>query len=446
MLSRWVSEPLRSLGMGGTFLNYRRHDERLAFVRTLHGRLAERFGNRNVFLDSASIGHGRRYPNQLRRHLDRSDVVVVVIHPGWARELRTDGTDWVHNEIRWALAAGKTIIPLLLEGTAMPRAHELPRSIRELAHFQAHRAVDDPGHEGLIEKIAAEPQRRAAIAETPARPWAGPVAGLLGAAAFAAPVVLMPGSAREAAVYLSVFGMAVPAAVMIAVVAVSFARKPINTAEQLSHDLDPTRYFLLVGLPLTIVLAGVLAAIVFGSPVPPQARLLLVFVAGIAGVQLVFLVLKAYRTEKFREDHWPVRLEHPVRPAPVRRELERLLRRHATADPHRVRWHVLHLENAADVLARDASRGRWRWLTADLTGQLLLYVVWTSAAVGFMTAAALPTMRLWVPAVALAGTALIGWITAESAYRRQHWVRRTVADEVHVQLQRILDRTAEPSA
>ncbi|MGZ3142914.1 TIR domain-containing protein [Lentzea chajnantorensis] len=428
--------------MGGIFLNYRRHDERLAFVRGLYERLAERFGAGTVFLDSASIGHGRRYPNQLRRHLDRSDVVVVVVHDGWARELRTDGTDWVHNEIRWALAAGKTIIPLLLEGTAMPRAHELPRTIRELAHFQAHRAADDPGHDGLVEKIDAEPRRRAAVAETPPRPWAGPVAGVLGAVAFTVPVLLIPREWWEVTVYLAVFGIVVLIAVMIAVVCVSLVRKPINTAEQVAQDLDPTRYFLLVGLPLLIVLIGSPAALAVGTPIPPLARPLLVFLAAVAGFQLVFLVLKAYKTEKFREDHWPVALKPPVKPAPVRRELERLLRKHTTADPQRVRWHLLHLENAADVLARDASRGRWRWLTSDQPGRLCVYTVWASAAVGLLTSAAQPALRFWVSAIALAVVVVIAGTTAETAFRRQRWARREVADEVHVRVQQIQDRSA----
>ncbi|MEU7477532.1 TIR domain-containing protein [Lentzea sp. NPDC042327] len=430
--------------MGGIFLNYRRHDERLAFVRGLYERLAERFGAGTVFLDSASIGHGRRYPNQLRRHLDRSDVVVVVVHDGWARELRTDGTDWVHNEIRWALDAGKTIIPVLFGGARMPRAQELPRTIRELANFQAHRADDDPGHDLLVDKIAAEPRRRAAIAQTPPKPWAGPVAGVAGAVAFAAPVVLVPGDWQEAAVYLSVFGVVVLAAVLFAVSVVSLARKPLNTAERLSQYVDPTRYHLAVGAPLLILLESVVVAFVFSSPVDPQLRPFLVVGAGVGVLYLVFLVLGNYQTEKFREDHWPVRLRHPVKPAPVRRELERLRRKHATADAERVRWHLVHLENAADVLARDASRGRWRWLTSDPTGYLVAYTAWAAASVGLLTSAALPAMRLWVPAVAFGLVAAMAWATVEAAFRRQRWVRREVADEVHVQVQRIQDRVTRP--
>ncbi|MDX8145473.1 toll/interleukin-1 receptor domain-containing protein [Lentzea sp. BCCO 10_0061] len=426
--------------MGGTFINYRRHDERIAFVRTLYARLVSEFGENAVFLDSAAIRHGRRYPNQLRRHLDRSDVVIVVVHPGWATELRTDGADWVHNEIMWALAAGKTIIPLLMDGAKMPRAKELPRTIREFANFQAHRTVDDPGHDRLCEKISGEPRRRAAIGQTPARPWVGPLAVLLGVAAFTAPVLLLPTDARDIAVYASVSATAILVVVMILTALASLSRKQINSAERIAQDFDPTRYSLLVVAPAGIMFTGFSVAIVLSSPIEPQLRPLLVVMAGGTAMYLVFLVLELYKIEKFREDHWPVRLKEPVKPGPVRRELERLLRKHAAGgDPERVRWHITHLENAADVLSRDGTRSRWSWLTADHAEQLLLGTAWSAAAVGLMTSAVLPTMRLWVPAIVLAAIGLIVGLTVETAYRRQLWMRRTVADEVHVRIQRIQD-------
>lgn len=439
-MSRTAAGPLRSLDMGGTFINYRRHDERIAFVRTLYARLVSEFGENAVFLDSAAIRHGRRYPNQLRRHLDRSDVVIVVVHPGWAEELRTDGADWVHNEIGWALAAGKTIIPLLMDGAKMPRAKELPRTIREFANFQAHRTVDDPEHELLCEKISGEPRRRAAIGQTPARPWSGPLAALLGIAAFLATVLLWPPDELEVAVYAALAATAVLVAVAIAVALVSLGRKPINTAERLSHDFDPTRYLLLVGAPSAFVLTGTTLTIVFSFPVQPKERPIFVLIAGVSALYLVFLVLQQYKTEKFRNENWPVRLEEPVKPAPVRRELERLVRKHtAGGDRERVRWHVTHLENAADVLSRDGTRSRWNWVTADHTVVLPLYTVWASAALGAMTSAALSTMRLWVPAILLAVIVALALVTVEAAYRRQVWVRRVVADEVHKYLQGFQD-------
>jgi hypothetical protein len=424
--------------VGGIFINYRRHPARDEFISTLFAQLSARFGSGNVFLDVTSMSPGERYPNRLRRHLDRADVVIAVVHQGWARDLRA-GQDWVREEIETALAEGKTIIPLLLPGSAMPATADLPRSIREFAHLQAHTVQDGGDLSTLLDEIGDPTERSAAIRQTPRRQWTAPLAVALAAVSFTAPVTLLPPDALEVAVYASIFGIMVLFAVMISIGVVALARKPINASEQLVHDLGPTRYQLWMGLPASTLLIAFTAAVAFSSPVTPAQRAFLIFASGCSIMYVVFAIIRQYRTEQHRERSWPAKLPEPVRAAPVRRELERLRRKLATGDEHRIRWHVRHLENAADVLARDASRGRWSWLTADQPALLLLYAVWTAATVGLMTAAALPTMRLWVPALTLVITAAIVAVTAESAFRRQRWVRHRVADEVHVQLQRILD-------
>lgn len=418
--------------MGGVFINYRRHPDRDGFAVALHERLSSRFTSGNVFLDVTSINPGERYPNRLRRHLDRADVVIAVVHSEWVQDLRA-GADWVRWEIEHAFAEGKTIIPLLLDGARMPTARELPRSIREFAHLQA--VGDDLTV--LLDRIGDPLQRSTAVRQTPRRPWAGALAIAVAAVAFVAAAVLVP---DDVAVYASVFGTAALIAVMISVGVVSLARKPINAGERLVHDFDPTRYYLWVGIPAGTVLVALTVAVVFSSPVRPELRPFLIFVSGFAALYLVFLVIRQYRAEQHREQDWPARLPEPVRAAPVRRELERLRRKLATQDEQRIRWHVRHLENAADVLSRDAGRGRWSWLTGDQPVTLTLYAAWAAAIVGMMTAAALPTLRLWVPAMTLVLTAGIAAITAEAAFRRQRWVRQSLADEVHAQAQRILDK------
>jgi hypothetical protein len=405
--------------MGGVFINYRRHPARDAFAVALHERLTSRFTSANVFLDVTSIKPGERYPNRLRRHLDRADVVIAIVHPEWVRDLRS-GPDWVRWEIEHAFAEGKTIIPLLLDGARMPTAQELPRSIREFAHLQA---VDDD-LDVLLDRIGDPVQRSTAVRQTPRRPWTGALALAVAAVAFAA-ALLVP---DDIAVYAASFGTAVLIAVMISVGVVSLARQPINASERLVHDFDPTRYYLWVGLPAGTVLVAVTVAVVFSSPVSPELRPFLIFVAGFAVLHLVFLVIRQYRAEQDRERDWPARLPEPVRAAPVRRELERLRRKLATGDEQRIRWHVRHLENAADVLSRDASRGRWTWLVSDQPVALTLYAAWAAAIVGMTTAVAL---------LIIAGIAAI---TVEAAFRRQRWVRQSLADEVHAQAQRILDR------
>lgn len=151
-MSRLLSVPLRSLDMGGIFINYRRNDERKLFVQKVHDRLVALVGKRNVFLDFEAIRPGRRYPNELRVHLERADVVVVVLHEGWAQGLRRKG-DWVLDEIRWSLAAGKIIIPVALGDAPMPKHDELPKVIREFANFQGHRVRTDGDVDTLIDKI-----------------------------------------------------------------------------------------------------------------------------------------------------------------------------------------------------------------------------------------------------------------------------------------------------
>lgn len=424
--------------MGGVFINYRRHPDRTGLISALYEQLSARFGSSNVFLDVTTVHPGERYPNRLRRHLDRSDVVIAVVHDGWVRDLR-DGRDWVREEIEIAFAEGKTIIPLLLNGTAMPTGPELPRSIREFAHLQAHTLQDGHDFGALLDEIGDPAQRSATVPQTPLRPWTGALAGCVAAAAFALPVALWPRDEVELAVYASAFGVLVLFAALVAAGVVAAIRRQINATEQLVHDVSPTRYHLWMGLPLSTLLIAVTSAFVFSSPVDPPLRAFMIVAIGSSIMYTSVLIIRQYRDEQHREDNWPVKLRAPVRAAPVRRELERLRRKLATGDERRIRWHVRHLENAADVLARDASRGRWSWLTADQPVILLGYAVWTATIVGLMTAVALPTMRLWVPVSALVLIAVLAGLTVELAFRRQRWVRHQVADEVHLQVQRLLD-------
>lgn len=451
-MSRLPSVPLRSLDMGGIFINYRRNDERKLFVHKVHDRLVSRVGKRNVFLDFQSIPPGKRYPNELRAHLERANIVVVVLHEGWAQGLRRKG-DWVLDEIRWSLEAGKTIIPVALGDAPMPKHDDLPREIREFANFQGHRVragnedgFDENDVDALIEKVVNEMGRSASVGQTPRRPWVGWLSVGVAAVAFAAPVVLLPADTRELAIYASLYALVFPVSLAIALLLVALIRKPLNTAERMTQDFDPTRYYLLVAVPAGIVLVAFCVALVFSSPVDPVMRPLLVVIAGLGALYAVFLLMGVYKRERFREENWPVRVPEPVKAAPVRRELERLGRKLAsTGDMTRVRWHIRHLENAADALMRDASRGRWGWLTADHPAMLLVCAAWTPAAVGLMTSAALPSMKLWIPGLVLAFAAVCTVVTVEAGFRRQRWVRKEVAGEVRAHALRIQDRSPEPS-
>jgi hypothetical protein len=137
---------------GGIFINYRQRDannnlqDHALFVDALSRRLSKHFGDEMVFVDT-TITPGVRYPDELRVKLVACNVLLAVIHPTWLTDLHQrrprPGTDWVRYEIKAALTADLAphdqstplpkVIPILLEGSKMPAAAELPDDIRHLA-------------------------------------------------------------------------------------------------------------------------------------------------------------------------------------------------------------------------------------------------------------------------------------------------------------------------
>ncbi|GAA3925213.1 hypothetical protein Aau02nite_20560 [Amorphoplanes auranticolor] len=125
------------------FINYRTGDESFAAV-TLDDALSARFGAANVFRDSRSIPPGTDFEPVLWRNLARSSVLVVVIGPRWltgtgnSNRLLEPG-DFVRQEIAFALRIGLDIVPVLVGGTAMPAAADLPTEIQPLVTRQYRR-------------------------------------------------------------------------------------------------------------------------------------------------------------------------------------------------------------------------------------------------------------------------------------------------------------------
>lgn len=124
--------------MSGIFINYRRHPNSLV-VASLAERLGTHFGRDLVFVDHR-MEAGSRYPDELRAHLAAADVLVAVVHEGWAAELGRRDPDWVRWEVAQALSSGTTqVVPVLLEGVDPPAEGDLPEDVREFAKLQATR-------------------------------------------------------------------------------------------------------------------------------------------------------------------------------------------------------------------------------------------------------------------------------------------------------------------
>ncbi|MGI8685228.1 MAG: toll/interleukin-1 receptor domain-containing protein [Acidimicrobiales bacterium] len=133
--------------MGGIFLSYRRSDSAYAAGR-LRDDLAERFGaDALVFRDIESMPLGR-YPDAITSAIRACDALLVLIGAGWLAAADAAGNrrldladDWVRQEIAAGLAEGKVVVPVLLEGTRLPPASDLPDDIAALA---LHQAVELP--------------------------------------------------------------------------------------------------------------------------------------------------------------------------------------------------------------------------------------------------------------------------------------------------------------
>ena len=126
------------------FINYRREEISIEATGRLHDRLAETFGHKNIFMDVEDIPAGVDFVKYLNDQVAASRVFLVVIGPRWLEAKDESGgrrldnpDDFVTIEIATALARNIRVIPVLIDGTCMPKAGELPDPLKALARRQA---------------------------------------------------------------------------------------------------------------------------------------------------------------------------------------------------------------------------------------------------------------------------------------------------------------------
>lgn len=161
-LVRWPTavrdEPKAELGI---FISYRRDDSRETVGR-IHDHLREGFDEQRIFLDVDRQAAGEDYRVVIGRALQQADVVLVVIgmrwltiaDPGGLRRL-DDADDMVRIEIETALARRLRVIPVLVQGAAMPGEDALPRSLRPLSFLSALPVRPDPDFRPDMERLVA---------------------------------------------------------------------------------------------------------------------------------------------------------------------------------------------------------------------------------------------------------------------------------------------------
>lgn len=129
----------------GIFICYR-HADAQGEAGRIDDRLRPRYGSEQVFRDVYSSSPGVGFPEYLVKAVNGCAVVIVVIGKHWLQSLlrRPDGTDdWLQLEIRTALSSPSvTVIPVLVQGAAMPRPEQLPADIRRIAAIKAHEISD----------------------------------------------------------------------------------------------------------------------------------------------------------------------------------------------------------------------------------------------------------------------------------------------------------------
>lgn len=79
------------------------------------------------------------FPERLRLAINNCQDFILILSPGCLEQLkRNEEIDWVREEILTAREAGKPIIPLLIEGTKLPKhAEEMPEKLQFLPFVDA---------------------------------------------------------------------------------------------------------------------------------------------------------------------------------------------------------------------------------------------------------------------------------------------------------------------
>lgn len=112
--------------------------------------LARSLSDEAIFRDKDSIGAGEDWTRAIEASLTGNAVVLALIGPDWATARNEAGArrlddpaDWNRIELELALKRSARVIPLLIDGTRMPRESELPGSLGQLTRINALKLRDD---------------------------------------------------------------------------------------------------------------------------------------------------------------------------------------------------------------------------------------------------------------------------------------------------------------
>lgn len=120
---------------GRIFISYRRTETAWA-ARALFERLWRTFPSR-VFIDLESIALGADFTQVIDEHLSGCHAMLAVIGKDWQKEIKDreqhQEDDFVRIELARALKRGIPVVPVLIDGAAMPKPRDLPGDLKSLA-------------------------------------------------------------------------------------------------------------------------------------------------------------------------------------------------------------------------------------------------------------------------------------------------------------------------
>lgn len=167
---------------GGIFISYRR-EETAANAGRLYDHLSDRFGEDRVFMDVDSIAIGVDFTRAVIEAVSGCSILIALMGRNWAVITDSKGKrrldnpdDFVRVEIETALNRDIRVVPVLVDGAALPQAADLPPSLQPLTRRQALE-LSHTGFRSEVTRLVAavnevfeaEPGRSAAAQKTSSR-------------------------------------------------------------------------------------------------------------------------------------------------------------------------------------------------------------------------------------------------------------------------------------
>lgn len=153
------------------FINYRRDDADASAGR-LHETLVRTFGRDEVFMDQFSIRPGEVFSWTIQQAVVHADVVVSLMGPRWwtlkdkwEKPRISNDRDYVRRELVAALDRGTALLPVLVNGAALPdSSSQYDAELYGLEDLQFHQL--SPRHwEAEVEELIASIREHLVVSE-----------------------------------------------------------------------------------------------------------------------------------------------------------------------------------------------------------------------------------------------------------------------------------------